>query len=174
MIMPKRITKQSGFTIIELMMTILIASVAILGISGVLADSYKGYNRMFTRVHGNIVVDAYVARLKFDKICRMARAGSATVDTTVPFLRVEYYSAPNLGANPNLGPDMFAKFSLSGTNFVVTTGAIGTAGNQEIIANNVNQLKFSAPVDGKTVQMVMTLADTNHAITVTCGSIMHN
>ena len=70
MIFPKRI--KTAFTLIELMMTILVASVAVLAVSGVVADSHKGYSRMFTRVHGNVETDAYIARIKFDKICRMA------------------------------------------------------------------------------------------------------
>ena len=81
-----------------------------------------------------------------------------------------------MGNNPYLPPDMFAEFSLNGTNLILTSGPKpkGTADVQETIAANVTELKFSAPLDGKSVQMVLTLVDNNHSLTVTCGSIMHN
>lgn len=171
--MPKKITKQSGFTLIEMMVTIVIVSIVMLAIAGVIADAHKGYSQMCDRIQGDIVTDAYAARLRFDKICRMARAGTAIVGTSPPTLRVSYYSVPNTTGDPDLSPDSNATFSLSGTNLVLNTGT-GT----ETVARNVIELRFSE-VDDKSVQMVMTLDKdpgnpNDYSITVTCGSIMHN
>ena len=183
MIMAKRTTNNPGFTLVELMVTILISSIVLLGIGGVIADSHKGYNRMFTRIHGAIVNDAYFARLRFDKVCRQARAGSATVDASVPSLRVLYYSIPNYSSDPDQEPDSYATFFLDGTYPAPLMLARGTYDpnteaytqtSTETVAGNVTELQFSAPFDGKSVQMVMTLSDNNHSMTVTCGSIMHN
>ena len=62
--------KYYGFTLIELMMTILIVAIAILAISGVIAGAHKDYAAMFKRVHGQITTDAYTSRLRFEFYCR--------------------------------------------------------------------------------------------------------
>ena len=63
---------RAGFTLVELMVTIVIASIVLLGIGYVLVDAHRGYNKMFTRVHGDIVNQAHEARVIFDKICRQS------------------------------------------------------------------------------------------------------
>ena len=168
-------TKKSGFTLIELMVTILLASVVFLGVAVVMADGIRGYRQMLTRVHGNLANDAYVARIKFDKICRKARANSATLDTSVPSLQVLYYSTPNTTGGADDPPDMYALFYLNGTSLMLDTGTVtaGTAATTETVANSVTELQFST-THSKSVQMVVTLNDNVNSITVTCGSIMHN
>lgn len=187
MTIPNRKTKESGFTLIELMVTILLASVVFLGVAVVLADGIKGYDRMFRRIHGDVVNDAYFARLKFDKICRMSRSGSIRLDPSVPSLQVLYYSTPNVNGAADLEPNRYAQFYLNGTDLMLGTGTYdpetdtATQTDTQIVAGNVaesspgvSSLKFSAPVGGKCCQMVMTLADSDHSITITCSSIMHN
>jgi len=176
MFMPNRKTKRPGFSLIELMVTILIASIVLLGLANIMADAHRGYGKMYERIHGDVVNDAYVARLRFDKICRRARAGTAVVDTSVPSLQVLYYATPNMDGDADLPPDRYAEFYLSGTDLMLDTGITpGTpTAPPETVASNVIELQFSAPLDGKSVQMVMTLSDSDHSMTVTCGSIMHN
>jgi prepilin-type N-terminal cleavage/methylation domain-containing protein len=173
----------TGFTMIELMVTVLIASVVMLGIGGVIADAHKGFRQMYDRIHGDIVTDAYAARLKFDKMCRKARAGTAALNEDATAVLVLYYSAPNDTNDPYLPPDRYAIFYQSGTNLMLDTGttATWTPDTTEIVAGNVTELQFSVPVDVKSVQMVMTLDedqnpddDSGYSITITCGSIMHN
>lgn len=182
MAIANRKTKKSGFTLVEMMVTILILTVVMLGLAGVMADSHKGYNRMYKRIHGDVVNDAYVARLRFDKVCRKARAGSADlgIDPDVPFLQILYYSTPNTNGPADLPPDRYAQFYLNGADLMLDTGTydpetgVGPPTGTETVARNVTELKFSA-VGGKCCQMVMTLLkDGEHSITVTCSSIMHN
>ena len=171
-----------GFTLIELMVTVIIVAIAILGISGVIAGSHRDYSIMYRRVHGDITNDAYSSRLKFDKICRKAKAGSAVIDTSIPSLTVLYYSSPNVNDSAYLEPDSFAEFYLSGTDFLLKRGTIGSTNiTPEILAKNVVELEFSFsnPGDSRSIQMVMTLdkdiANTSdYSLTLTCGSIMHN
>jgi len=174
--------KKFGFTLVELMVTVLIVGIAILAISGVIAGAHKDYAAMFKRVHGQITNDAFAARLRFDKICRLASAGDATIDTSVPSLRVLYYSTPNVNGNAYLEPDSYARFYLEDSQLKLETGLIGSTDDlPEVLASNVAELEFSFsnPGDSKSIQMVMTLdADTSNAhdysMTITCGSIMHN
>ena len=181
--MMTNITKRNyGVTLIELMVVVIIVGIAIIGVSGVIAGSHRDYSIMFKRVHGQITNDAYSARLKFDKICRQAAAGSAVIDTSVPSLEVLYYSSPNVNGNAYAKPDSFAKFYLSGTDLLLERELIGNTDSiPEVLASNVAELKFSfsEPQDSKNVQMVMTLDkdtsnDNDYSMTITCGSIMHN
>ena len=173
--MSNRKIKKSGFTLIEMMVTMLIAGIVMLGLANVIADAHRGYGKMYTRIHGNIVNDAYIARLRFDKICRKAVGGIAALGPDAESLTVVYYSVPNTTEDPDLPPDMYAEFYLSNTDLLLATGAIGpnTVPTTETVAGNVTELQFSVP-DSRSVQMVMTLADPNHSITITCGSIRHN
>jgi hypothetical protein len=183
--MTNRKNRNHGFTLIELMVTAIIVVIAIIGISGVIAGSHRDYSEMFKRVHGDIANDAYTARLRFDKVCRKAKAGSAVIDSSVPSLQVLYYSSPNVNGSALLElspPDSFAKFYKSGSNLLLETGLIGTTDDTpEVVARNVTELEFSYsnPEDSKSVQMVMTLDKdasnaNDYSITITCGSIMHN
>ena len=178
--MTNKKTRNDGLTLVELMITVLIMSIAIISISGVIAGSHRNFRLMFERIHGDIVNDAYATRLRFDKICRKAKAGTALVDTSVPSLEVLYYSSPNVNDSANLPPDRFALFYLSGTNLMLDTGPIGSdADTSEILARNVAELEFSALSDSKSVQMVMTLDedtdnDHDYSQTIACGAIMHN
>lgn len=175
-------TKNSGFTLIELMVVILLASIVFLGVGVVLADGIRGFRGMLTRVHGPVVTDAYVARIKFDRICRKARAGRAVVDgSSAPSLQVLYYSVPNEDDDADLEPNMYAEFYLIGTDLMLNTGDYNadteetTLTGTETVANNVVELIFSE-TPSKGVQMVLTLddPDSNYSMTVTCGAIMHN
>ena len=171
-----------GFTLIELMVTVIIVTVAIIGISGVIAGAHRDYSSMYKRVHGEISNDAYTSRLRFDKICRKARAGSAVIDTSIPSLEVQYYSSPNINDSAYLEPDSFAKFYLSNNQLLLETGTIGSVDDiPEVVAKNVAELEFSYsnPNDSRSVQMVMTLDKDpsdpyDYSVTITCGSIMHN
>jgi len=171
----KRKINRFGFTLVEMMMTVVIVSVVVLGLANVMAEAHRSYAKMYERVHGNVVSDAYFARLRFDKVCRMAARGDATLDTSTPSLKVLYYSVPNVSWAADLEPNSFATFYLSGSDLMFDTGTIGAAvTTTEIIASNVTELQFSVPVDGRNAQMIMTLADASNSITVTCSSVMHN
>ncbi len=185
--MKKNITNKSGFTLIELMVTILIASFVFLGVAMVLADSVRGFKQMQTRVHGAIVNDAYFARLRFDSVCRKASKvyGHIVYDAATPQEVTVFWYSDNI--NPEaLGLNKYAKFYLSGTNFMLDQGpatynstdesvtASATVDSTMTVAANVTELKFS--VDGTSVQMTLTLFDNNlqQGLTVVCSSIRHN
>ena len=180
--MKDRKSGNCGFTLVELMVVVVVVGIAILGISGVIAGAHKDYSIMFKRVHGEITNDAYAARLRFDKICRSAKAGSAVIDNSIPSLELYFYSTPNVNGSAILElspPDSFAKFYLNGTQLMLETSTIGNSDDiAEVLARNVTELEFSY-VSSKNIQMVMTLDkdpanNSDYAMTITCGSIMHN
>jgi len=179
--MEKSRTIKHGFTLIELMVTILIASVSMLAIGMVIADSHRGYRRMFTRIHGGVVDDAYVARLLFDKICRSSSGSYEKYDEAVPSEVQVYLYSNNI--SPGADPDQYARFYLSGTDLMLERGSAtydeankemtsGAASGLAVVVGNVMELKFD--IEGSSVQMVLTLDDGEHGLTVTCTSIRHN
>ena len=170
-------TNRAGFTLIELMITILIASIVMLGIAGVMADAHRGYRKMYERIHGDVVTQAYTARLKFDAVCR--KSSRYHIAYAPQEVTVLLYS-DNL--NPGADPDRYARFYPQDNSYPTAlmldtgtynpgTGATTNTGT-ETVATNVEELKFS--VDGKSVQMTLTLDDGEHGLTVTCSSVRHN
>ncbi len=59
MAMPKKkLTIQRGFTITELMVTVMISTIVMFGIGFMVVDSQRGWNRMYNRVYSDIVPTA--------------------------------------------------------------------------------------------------------------------
>ena len=67
-----RIINRRGLTLIELMVTVLTAWIVLFGIGVYIVDMQRGYGKMYGRVHGGFVRDAYVARKAFDGLARKA------------------------------------------------------------------------------------------------------
>jgi len=115
--MTVRRTNSRGFTLVELMVTIIAALVVILGAVLVIANAHKGYWRLFHRVNSEVVRNAYEARLAFDSIVRKA---SRLYDHVTPEQAYVYYydaslpgggvDVPALRALPQ--PNRFAHFYL--------------------------------------------------------------
>ena len=59
-----------GVTLIELMITTAIVTIAMLGVGVALVDTQRGWNKMYNRVHGEVATDSYVAKTVFDKNIR--------------------------------------------------------------------------------------------------------
>ena len=60
-----------GFTLVELMITMVIMVIVISAIGVVLFDSQRGWNFMYNRLYSDVVADSYVARKKFDAVMRL-------------------------------------------------------------------------------------------------------
>ena len=68
-----------GFTIIELMISIVVLSIIAISIGTVIVDGQNSWNSMYNRIHSNVVSDGYVARKKFDSIIRMSSNENITI-----------------------------------------------------------------------------------------------
>jgi hypothetical protein len=184
-----------GLTLIELMITVLIATLVVAGIGAVMIDTIKAFPKMYERTTGNyqradagVIPDAYVARAAFDSICRKAsKYYNDGIDGTNSWLTVYYYSSlsPALTA-----PDKCAKFIFDNTKKTLTV-SYGTAkppyngttdilpADTTLLAKYVTNARFD--IQGNSVIMAMTIdnsADTaakqKMQMTVTCASEMHD
>ena len=88
-------TMRFGVTLVELMVTLLIATLVMAGIGVAMIDSIKGLPKMYERTEGNVINDAYVARATFDSVCRKASIKLAGIDSGGTYLEVYYYNDAN-------------------------------------------------------------------------------
>ena len=173
--MNKILTNRRGVTLMELLVTMSIATIVMLGASVIIVDAHYGWNSMYQRIHGDVMSDAYFARMRFDTVCRKADGANVRLDADVPLIEVYCYSALNDSDDPDLEPDLFVQFYLNETELVQDIGdiATNTVTSSEVIAKDVAELKFSAEGD-RGAQMLLTLNNGEESITVTCGSVRHN
>src|SRR5512135_690841 len=109
----KKNNLRSGFTLIELMVTVIAAIIVLIGISTMIAAGHRNFNTMYRRTTSDVVRNAYEARIIFDRIVRKSvfeRADLASSENLV----VYYYSDP---ANMSLSvfPDRYAMFYKDGS-----------------------------------------------------------
>jgi prepilin-type N-terminal cleavage/methylation domain-containing protein len=174
--------KNNGFTLIELMVTIFIATIVLFAIGVVLADSHRGWWRMWERENEGIVPNAYVARKTFDGLVRQATIRRQLVDGE-PYetigntsLRVYYYSAP---ADPIFQLDRYATLRLAGSTLVVDYGDLqpgtwepqGDPGTM-VLAEDVEAVEFT--VQGNAIRMELTLETGRQTMTVAVCAYRHN
>lgn len=167
----ERFTKKRGFTLTELVVTIAMSSIVVLGIGFVLVDSQRGWNRMYDRVYAGVVVDAYVARKAFDATVR--KASTKRYVLGLGSVEVYYYADPN---SDEL--DKYAKFYVANEQLLADYGDYDeSTGNPSrlstiTLANNVTAADFS--VDSSCVRMVLTLDNDRERMTVTSSAVRHN
>lgn len=165
---------RKGFTLTELMLTITIATIVIIGIGVVLADNLRGWNRMYNRVYSDVVTDGYVAKKAFDAVVRKATSKRCELDTNGQFVEVYYYQDFS-----STEPDRYAIFYINGQELLVNYGPLEAGTGNTLspsstvkLARNVRSVNFS--VTGACVKMVLELDNSSEAITVTSSAIRHN
>lgn len=162
--------KKFAFTLIELMVTMVLAAIVLLAFGGVLADSQRGLSQMYSRVYSPVVVDAYVARKAFDRVVRSSSTSlSAQPVITENSVKVFYYSDPN-----QLVPDKFAQFYVSNGTLYLDKGvkSSGTVESTQQLAENVVDVDFS--VKQACLQMMLELDNGKEDLIVTSSAIRHN
>jgi hypothetical protein len=167
-----------GVTLIELMITVLIAMLVMAGIGVAMVDSIKSFPKMYERTEGNVVNDAYVVRAAFDRICRKASTKLAEIDSGGTFVVVYSYNDAN-----STSLDRYAQFRANGTSLLVDYGTYTAATkaktltSTETIATTLNPDTTKRPkfaVDGSGVMMAISLKKDNQEMTITSTAFRHN
>ncbi|MBE0535342.1 MAG: prepilin-type N-terminal cleavage/methylation domain-containing protein [Phycisphaerae bacterium] len=187
--------RNKGFTLVELMASILISSVLMVAIGGVVANSHRQWNRMYRRVYGDPVVDAEIARRAFEATARRATHRQCLVDPTGQSITLFYYSDRVVAV-----VDRYAWFYVSGGQLCVEHGAPAVDGvtgryirgavqGTVVLARNVVYHHFWQGDDyvidfagggsqyGNTVRMVLTLDDASDGqqpLSITVSATRHN
>lgn len=126
----KRRNFRNGVTLIELVITIIAATIFILGITGILASGIKNYKIMYKRLTSDVVRNAYEARRIFDRIVRKSSSEDQHIFPYEAYFY--YYDVPLTGegqvdidsfrAIPQ--PDRFAHFELVGRELRLEEGPV--------------------------------------------------
>ncbi len=165
----KRIANPKGFTLVELMVATTLAIVVISGVGLTLADSHRGWNRMYNRIYSDVVTDGYVARKTFDSVVRNASKDVDLLDSAGSWLEVYYYADAN-----STVVDRYGLFYLSSSELKLEYGSLdprmelGT----RTICSDVSFCVFKAA--GQSAQMILTLDDGSQTLTVATSAVMHN
>jgi len=173
MIMCLKIKKAKGFTLVELILTALVAVIVMAGAGLVLVDSQRGWNKMYNRVHGDVTTEAYVARRAFDKVVRKSSVSRSLVDADGQFVEVYYFEDFN-----STKPDRFANFYREGSLLMVDYGKYDwdtkttTTESTVTLSHNVKAVNFF--VQGLSVQMLLTLDDERESVTMVSSAVRHN
>ncbi|MHC4638435.1 MAG: type II secretion system protein [Planctomycetota bacterium] len=172
-----------GFTLIELMITIVIAAIVILSITSVIADAQRGLKQMYKRVFSGVVQDAYVTRRTFDRIVRKSSIRNYVIDNDPEAtsgdtsLTVYYYNNPQVPG----ALDGYATFQIVGTDLAIYRGDLdpGTFDPQgtpakEVLAKDVKTVEFSVLGSGSAIRMVLSLESSPDKMMFTTSAVRHN
>ncbi|MHC4645456.1 MAG: type II secretion system protein [Planctomycetota bacterium] len=164
-------THKKGFTLVELMVTVGIVAIVILGVGVALVDSQRGWHKMYDRVHGEVATDSYVAKITFDKIVRKSSQRRHIIGTQN--ITLFYYNSLT-----STRLDRYAAFRRAGRDLLVDYGDVDDSGTPlrpsttTPLARNVEVVKFV--VEGACVKMLLKLDDGKESVTVTSSAVRHN
>ena len=176
---------RKGFSLLELVVAASAAIVLVLGVGIMLAHSQHGFNRMYKRVHSDVVEDAYRARRTFDRVVRKSTMKRCDLMGSLD-LYVYYYSDPEDRTIPE--PDRYARFNTSinsselfvdygnvpaGTLETLSPGSLSPS-RRVLLARDVQVSESAFSVQGATVQMVLLLDNDSETMLVTSSAIRNN
>ena len=165
---------RSGVSLIELVVTMVIAFIIMVGVGGVLVHQQIAWNEMYSRVHEGLIADGYVSRGSFEGVVRKSSLSVRSPEIGVGGdLNVFYYADW-----VSIEPDRYARFYNSDGVLFVEYGVLDSDGSlldavrRERLADDVSSLGFS--VIGPCVEMVMDLDDGMYDMTVVSSAIRHS
>ena len=173
--MKHRMTKyRRAFTLVELIITMALSAIIILGMGVILVDNQKGWSMMYDRTYSDVVTDAYIARDVFVKVVRKSSMKVSAIGSAGEYIQVYYYQNPAATI-----PDRYAKFYVSSGSLLVDYGDLEPGSwttlsvlSTMTLAQNVDSVKFG--VIGTSVQMVLSLNNNKEAMTTVCSAVRHN
>lgn len=164
-----QMNRNSGLTLVEAMVTILVCSIVLAAIGIIMVDTQRGWQYTYTKVHGGAVSDAATAKTAFEKVVRKAsrekylRSGES--DITV------YYYSDWLTTSE---PDRYARFYCQDETLFLEQGAIGAdvPDHTMTLASDVAKAVFRSWPGA--IQMMLTVQSSNELITATSTAVLHN
>jgi len=158
-----------AITLVELMIGIVFLGITMLAVGIVIADSHKSWSRMYERTYSDVVTESHTARRTFDRIIRQASTDKITLDSGHSWVKVYYYSDPNLTS-----PDRYARFYQYGDSLKLEHGnsETGVVISSKTLCSNVQTSVFNQ--QGRSVQMILRLDDGSQTQTVVTSAVAHN
>ena len=164
----KKQTFKTGFTLVELMISMTIMIIVSLAIGAVIVDGQNGWSTMYDKIHSDVFTDSYVVRKKFDSLMRRASGEKIFIENQNQSVEVYYYS------DGSTTLDRYMCFYKSSDNMILEYGTLSPKSviNREVICGNVSKCTFHQV--GRAVQMILELDDGTQKNTVVTSAIAHN
>jgi len=165
----KTAKNNTGLTIIEVMVAVVFLGLAVLALGLVLADSQRGWSRMYNRVYSDVVRDGHVARRMFDSLVRKAGRDYIQVDENGTWAQVRYYAD-----DTSTTLDRYARFYQDGDELRIEYGTVDPVQvlRTQTVCSNVSSCVFSR--SGKAVEMILRLDNGSETATVMSSAVAHN
>jgi len=165
----KRQRHPRGFTLVELMITMVIMSVVGLAIGAVIVDGQSSWNTMYNSINSDVVTDGYVAIKKFDVVMRNASREKILVGDAGNWIEVYYYADDS-----STVVDRYARFYVTEGDLNLEYGQLEprvTLG-VDTVCGNVTACTFRNV--GQSTQMILTLDNGTQANTIVSSAVTHN
>jgi prepilin-type N-terminal cleavage/methylation domain-containing protein len=165
----KRPNNLRGFTLVELMITMVVMLIVGLAVGVVIVDGQSGWNFMYERINSDVVTDGYVARKQFDAVMRKASREKVLMDDAGGWVEVYYYATAS-----STVVDRYARFYVADGDLNLESGQLeprATLG-VETVCGNVTSCAFKQA--GQSVQMILTLDNGTQTNTIVSSAITHS
>lgn len=165
----KRHKNSKGFTLTELMTTMTISVIVILGLGSVLVNSQRGWSATFNRIYSDVIVEGHAARKLFDGVIRNASNKNILLGSSGSWVEVSFYKDSD-----STQLDRYARFHISDDQLMVTYGRLNPRAeiNTQKICGNVSSCVFSTA--GTSVQMILKLDNGSEKAMVMTSATAHN
>ena len=167
--MSKKMIFRRGITIVELIIAMVCSIIVIIAVGVALADSGRGWRKMYERVHADIMEDGHVARRRFDSVIRKASSIAAHTAEDGSWIEVYYYDS-----SISTELDRSARFFKSDDDLMLENGVRfpKSTTSMHTVCDNVQSSVFKHLHKG--AQMTLTLNDGEKSNTVITSAYMHN
>ena len=165
----KRQGNLRGFTLVELMITMVIMTVVGLAIGVVIVDGQSSWSHMYDRINSDVVTDGYVAGKKFDVVMRNASREKILLGDAGSWVEVYYYASDS-----STVVDRYARFYAADGDLNLEYGQLeprATLG-VDTVCGNVTACIFKQV--GQSTQMILTLDNGTQANTIVSSAVTHN
>jgi prepilin-type N-terminal cleavage/methylation domain-containing protein len=165
----KKAGKLRGFTLMELMLSLVIMGISVSAIGTVIVDSQNGWSRLYNRVNSPVVTDGYVAKKKFDAVVRKASSELINLSSDKSQVEVYYYLSDS-----STNPDGYTRFFTSGDDLMIEYGTLNpkVTTDYETICSNVSSCKFEQ--SGRSIQMFLKLDNGTQSNTIITSAVLNN
>ena len=164
----KTVQVRGGFTLTELAIAIMLSLIVVSAIGIMMVDGLRGWNVMLNRVQSDVANDSHVAGRTFEAVIRKASYYKVLLDDAGQWVEV-YYPGPG-----SVVADEYARFFQSGSELRVEYGRIDPRLelSTQRLCSNVSACVFR--MEGRAIQMIVTLDDGSQKRTVVSSGVMHN
>jgi len=158
-----------GFTIVEMMITVVVMAIVGLAIGVVIVDGQISWNVMYNRANSDVVTEGYVARRKLDAVIRSASSERFVIANDGSW--IEAYTYANDASEE---VDRYWRFYVTDGDLIAECGQVEPRAtlSVETVCENVSACTFRQ--NGKSIQVTLTLDDGDQVNTIVSSVYAHN